>query len=161
MMTTGALQITTPSDREIQMTREFDAPRELVFKAYTTPDLLKRWLGVFGGWSLAVCEVDLRVGGPYRWVWQRGETKMGVSGVYREIAAPVRVVATERFDNPWYEGDGLVTVTFDERGGRTTLTMTIRYISKEVRDAVLKSGMETGVGASFDKLAELLPSISV
>jgi uncharacterized protein YndB with AHSA1/START domain len=160
MMTTGALQITTPNDREIQMTREFDAPRELVFKAYTTPDLLKRWLGVFGGWSLAVCDVDLRVGGAYRWVWQRGDTTMGVSGVYREVAAPARVVATERFDNPWYEGDGLVTVTFEERGGKTTLNMNIRYISKDVRDAVLKSGMETGVSASFDKLAELLPSVS-
>ena len=150
------LQVTTPSDREIAMTRVFDAPRQLVFDAYTKPELLKRWLGVFGDWSLEVCEVDLRVGGAYRYVWRRAGTEMGMGGVFREIVPPARIVSNEKFDQPWYEGDATGTVTFVERGGTTTMTLTMLYATKEVRDAVLKSPMEQGVAASFDKLAELL-----
>ena len=150
------LQVTTPSDREIAMTRVFDAPRQLVFDAYTKPELLKRWLGVFGGWSLEVCEVDLKVGGAYRYVWRRAGTEMGMGGVFREIVPPARIVSNEKFDQPWYEGDATGTVTFVERGGTTTMTLTMLYATKEVRDAVLKSPMEQGVAASFDKLAELL-----
>jgi uncharacterized protein YndB with AHSA1/START domain len=157
---TATLQITTPSDRELAMSREFDAPARLVFDAYTKPELLKRWLGVFGGWELAVCEIDLRVGGAYRFVWRGpGKPEMGMGGVYREIVRPVRVVATEKFDDPWYEGEALGTVTFDEVNGRTTLTMRMQYASKEIRDAVLKSPMETGVDASFDQLAQVLASL--
>lgn len=152
----GKLTITTPSDREIAMTREFNAPKHLVFEAYTKPEWLKQWLGVFGGWSLAVCTTDLRVGGKYRFEWHRGSTKMGLSGVYREVVPPDRVVATERFDDPWYEGEGVTTVTFTEKAGKTTLTLTIKYDSKEIRDNVLKSPMETGVAASFDRLETLL-----
>jgi uncharacterized protein YndB with AHSA1/START domain len=155
----GKLQVTTPSEREIAMTRVFDAPRSLVFDAWTKPELLKRWLGVRGGWTFAVCEVDLRVGGSYRFVW-RGPTgaEMGMGGVYREIVRPERLVATERFDEPWYEGDALDTTTFVERGGKTTATTTVRYASQEVRDAVLKTPMLTGVAESYDKMAEELAS---
>jgi uncharacterized protein YndB with AHSA1/START domain len=155
----GKLQVTTPSEREIAMTRIFDAPRSLVFDAWTKPELLKRWLGVRGGWTFAVCEVDLRVGGSYRFVW-RGPTgaEMGMGGVYREIVRPERLVATERFDEPWYEGDALDTTTFVERGGKTTATTTVRYASQEVRDAVLKTPMLTGVAESYDKMAEELAS---
>lgn len=153
----GALQITTPSEREIAMTRVFDAPRHLVFDAYTKPELLKRWLGVHGSWSLAVCEIDLRVGGSYRYVWRNKDgAEMGMRGVYREIVKPERVVATETFDDPWYPGDGVSSVVLVEHGGRTTLTLTARYDSREIRDAVLKSPMEQGVAVGFDKLAELL-----
>jgi uncharacterized protein YndB with AHSA1/START domain len=155
----GKLQVTTPSEREIAMTRIFDAPRSLVFDAWTKPELLKRWLGVRGGWTFAVCEVDLRVGGSYRFVW-RGPTgaEMGMGGVYREIVRPERLVATEKFDEPWYEGDALDTTTFVERGGKTTATTTVRYASQEVRDAVLKTPMLTGVAESYDKMAEELAS---
>jgi uncharacterized protein YndB with AHSA1/START domain len=157
----GKLQITTPSDREIAMTRVFDAPRSMVFDAFTKPELLKRWLGVRGGWAFAVCEVDLKVGGRYRYVW-RGPTgtEMGMGGVFREIARPERVVATEKFDDPWYEGEALDTMTFIERGGKTTATTTVLYASREVRDAVLKSPMERGVAESYDKLEEILASRS-
>ena len=153
----GKLQVSTPSEREIAMTREFDAPRTLVFDAWTKPELLQRWLGVRGGWTFPVCEVDLRVGGAYRFVW-RGPTgaEMGMGGVYREIVRPERLVATEKFDDPWYEGEALDTTTFVEQGGKTTAKTTVRYASREIRDAVLQSPMERGVAESYDKLAELL-----
>jgi uncharacterized protein YndB with AHSA1/START domain len=155
----GRLQVTTPSERQIAMTRVFDAPRSLVFDAWTRPELLKRWLGVRGGWTFAVCEVDLKVGGAYRFVW-RGPTgaEMGMGGVYREIVRPDRLVATEKFDEPWYEGEALDTTTFVERGGKTTATTTVVYASREVRDAVLKSPMDRGVSESYEKLDELLAS---
>ena len=161
MMNPGSLKITTPSDREIAMTRVFDAPRRLVYDAYTKPELLKRWLGVHNGWVLAVCEIDLKVGGTYRYVWRGPDgMEMGMRGVYRELVPSERVVATEKFDQPWYEGEAVGTVTFDEQDGKTTLTMTVRYASKDVRDAVLASPMEQGVAEGFNKLAELLPTLA-
>ena len=157
--TAGKLQVTTPSDREIAMTRVFDAPRNLVFDAWTKPELLKRWLGVFGNWSFAVCEVDLRVGGKYRYLWRGKDGKeMGMGGVYREIVRPERIVTTEEFDDPWYPGDAQDTTVFVEKGGKTTVTTTVRYASKEARDGVLKSPMESGVAQSYDRLAEVLAS---
>jgi uncharacterized protein YndB with AHSA1/START domain len=162
MMTTYAetLKVTTPSDREIALSRVFDAPARLVFDAYTKPELLRRWLGARDGWTFAVCEIDLRVGGTYRWVWRGPDgMEMGMGGVYREIARPERIVATEKFDQSWYEGDAVVATTFDERNGRTTLTITVLYQSKDVRDAVLQTPMESGVAEGFDKLAELLPTL--
>lgn len=156
----GQLKLTTPSDREIAMTRVFDAPRQLVFDAHTKPELVKRWLLGPPGWSMPVCEMDVRVGGQYRWVWRHDTdgTTMGMGGVYREIVAPERLVTTERFDEAWYPGEGLNTLVLVETGGRTTLTQTMRYESKAARDAVLKSGMEKGVEVSYDRLAELLAS---
>jgi uncharacterized protein YndB with AHSA1/START domain len=155
----GKLQVTTPSERELSMTRVFDAPCSLVFDAWTKPELLKRWLGVRGGWTFAVCEVDLKVGGAYRFVWRGPDGReMGMGGVYREIVRPERLVATEKFDDPWYEGEALDTTTFIEREGKTTATTTVLYASREVRDAVLKSPMERGVAESYDKLAEVLAS---
>ena len=157
MTQTGSLKITTPTDREIAMTRVFDAPRHLVFEAYTTPELLKRWLGVHAGWSMAVCEVDLRVGGAYRYVWRNEQgMEMGMRGVFREVVPNERIVATEVFDESWYPGEAVDTVVLTEQGGRTTLTLTVRYESREARDAVLKSPMEQGVAAGFDTLEQLL-----
>jgi uncharacterized protein YndB with AHSA1/START domain len=159
MNNTGALKVTTPSDREIAMTRAFDAPRRLVFDAWTKPELLKRWLGVFGGWSMDVCEVNLKVGGSYRFVWRGPDgSKMGMGGVYREVVPGERLVATEKFDDPWYEGEAVDTTVFVEQGGKTTVTTTVRYASREVRDAVLKSPMESGVAKSYDALDEVLAS---
>jgi uncharacterized protein YndB with AHSA1/START domain len=155
------LQITTPSDREIAMTRVFDAPRRLVFDAFTKPELIKRWLGVRAGWTMPVCEVDLRVGGKYRYVWRGPKgNDMGMGGVFREIVAPERIVATEKFDDSWYSGDAVDTTVFVEKGGRTTVTTTVRYESKEARDGVLATPMATGVAESYDTLAEYLASVA-
>jgi uncharacterized protein YndB with AHSA1/START domain len=155
----GTLRVTTPSDREIAMTRVFDAPRKLVFDALTKPELVRRWLGAFGGWSMAVCEIDLRVGGAYRYVWRNADGReMGMGGVFRAVEPPGRIVATEVFDESWYPGEALDTSVLVEQGGKTTLTTTVLYESREARDGVLKSPMETGVAASYDKLAELLAS---
>ncbi len=156
----GKLKVTTPSDREIAMVRAFDAPRRMVFDALTKPDLVKRWLGVFGKWKMTVCEIDLRVGGKYRYVWEGPEgPRMGMGGVYREVVVPEKIVNTEKFDDPWYEGEAVGTATLVEKGGRTTLTTTVRYDSKAIRDAVLESPMESGVSASYDTLESLLASM--
>ena len=156
----ATLKLTTPSDREIAMTRVFDAPRQLVFDAHTKPDLVRQWLLGPPGWSMPVCEMDVRVGGKYRWVWRHDAngTEMGMGGVYREIVAPERLVATERFDQAWYPGEALNTLVLIEKAGRTTLTQTMRYESRAARDAVIKSNMESGVAASYDRLTELLAS---
>ena len=155
----NSLKITTPSDREIRMTRVFDAPRRLVWEAYTKPELLKRWLLGPPGWTMEVCEVGLTVGSPYRYVWRNTHgTEMGMGGVVLEIVPPERIVATEKFDNPWYEGEAVGTVLLTEADGKTTLTQTLRYASKEVRDSVLKSPMEHGMVTTYDRLAELLAS---
>jgi uncharacterized protein YndB with AHSA1/START domain len=158
MRNVGLLTVSTPTEREIVMTRSFDAPRYLVFEAMTRPELLKRWLLGPEGWTLPVCEIDLREGGAYRYLWQKGDTRMGMGGVYKEIAAPERIVQTEVFDDAWYAGEALNTTVLSEENGRTTLTLTILYQSKEARDGVLASPMEDGVGASYDRLAELLAS---
>jgi uncharacterized protein YndB with AHSA1/START domain len=143
------------------MTRVLDAPRQLVFDAFTKPELLKRWLGAFAGWEFAVCEIDLRVGGKYRWVWKNTDgIQMGISGVYREIVPPEKIVSTEKFDEAWYPGEGLGTVVFTEHGGLTTVTQTVRYETREARDGVLKSPMETGVSASYNQLQLVLDSIT-
>jgi uncharacterized protein YndB with AHSA1/START domain len=156
----GTLKLTTPSDRELAMTRVFDAPRQLVFDAHTKPDLVRQWLLGPPGWSMPVCEMDVRVGGTYRWVWRHDTngTEMGMGGVYRAIVAPERLVTTERFDEAWYPGEALNTLVLIEQGGRTTLTQTMRYESRDARDAVIKSNMEKGVAASYDRLADLLAS---
>ncbi len=156
----AGLQVSTPSDRDIAMTRVFEAPRRLVFDAYTKPELLKRWLGVGGGWSLAVCEIDLKVGGTYRYVWRNTNgAELGMGGTYREVVTPERLVTTERFDQPWYEGECIGTVTFVERAGKTTMTMNLRYDSKAIRDAVLQSPMKEGIARGFDALAGLLAAV--
>jgi len=154
MNDTETVQVTTPSDREIVMTRVFDAPRRLVFDAFSKPELLRRWFGP-RGWSLEVCEVDLRVGGGFRFVLRNGNGgKLGMRGVYREIVAPERSVHMESFDD--YPGESQVTAVFVEQGGKTTLTAAVLYPSQEVGDIVLKMGMTKGAGESYDKLAELL-----
>ena len=156
MKNTGTLQVATPTDREIVMTRVFDAPRRLVFDAFTKPELLKRWFGP-RGWSLVVCEIDFKVGGAFRFVLRGPNgTDMGMRGVYREIAPPERSVHVESFDD--YPGESLVTTVLVEQEGKTTLTATVLYLSQEVRDAVIQSGMEHGAAESYDKLAELLAS---
>ena len=161
MKNARTMELTTRGNREIVMTRVFDAPRHLVFEALTKPELVKRWLLGPDGWSMPVCEIDLRVGGSYRYVWRRDRDgiEMGMGGVYREIAAPERIVATEKFDESWYPGEAVGTFSLIEQGGKTTLTQTVLYESREAREAVLKSGMQSGVDASYNRLAELLAAL--
>jgi len=155
---TGTLTLTMPTEREIVMTRVFEAPRRLVFDAFTKPELLRRWLLGPDGWSMPVCDIDLKVGGSYRYVWRHDTdgVEMSAAGVYREIVLGERVVATERFEPPWYPGEALVSMALVEAGGRTTLTQTLRYESREVRDVVLRSPMASGVEASLDRLEGFL-----
>ena len=159
MKSTDTLQVTTPTERELVMTRVFDAPRDLVFDALTKPELLQRWYGPVG-WSLVVCEIDLRVGGAWRFVGRRPDGKeIGQRGVYREIVRPERLVNTESWED-WNPGELLVTAVLVEQGGKTTLTNTSLFPSKEVRDALIKSGMTSGAAETYDKLAEYLASVA-
>jgi len=163
MKGSGQFKVSARGDREIVMTRVFDAPRAVVFAAHTLPALVRRWLLGPAGWSMPICDIDLRVGGRYRHVLRRDADgkEMGWGGVYREIVPPERIVATESFDDPWYQGEALTTIDLVERGGRTTLTTTTLFVSSEARDAVLKSGMETGVAVSYDRLEEISREIEM
>ena len=159
MKNAETLVVTTPTDQEIVMTRVFDAPRNLVFDAMNKPELLKRWLLGPPGWTMTVCEIDLKVGGAFRHVWrQTNGTEMGMGGVYREITPPERIVRKEKFDD--FPGESLCTLVLTEEGGKTTLALTVLYPSKEARDGALASGMKEGVAASYNRLAELLASRS-
>jgi uncharacterized protein YndB with AHSA1/START domain len=167
MESTHTLIVTTPSDRQIAMTRVFDAPRALVFDALTKPDLMKRWFAP-PGWTFE-CEIDLRVGGAYRYVWRKEDATesewsfhegvMGMGGTFTEVDPPARFAGTEKYDEAWYEGDASSVTELVEQDGKTTLTMTVTYASKEVRDFVLQTGASDGVEANFDQLAALLPSL--
>ena len=155
----STLTVTLPSDREIAMTRAFNAPRRLVWDAHTKPELVKRWLLGPPGWSMPVCRIDLRVGGRYRYEWRNDKdgTTMAMGGVYKEIVPLERIVSTEQFDDPWYEGEATDTLVFTEQGGKTIITMTVLYASQTIRDAVLKSDMTSGVTQSYDRMeAEIL-----
>jgi uncharacterized protein YndB with AHSA1/START domain len=153
--------VTTASDREIVITRGFDAPRRLVWRTLTEPELVKRWMFGPSGWSFTTCEIDLRVGGRYRYEWRNEDGRtMGLGGVYREIARPERLVNTERFDGEHDSGETLVTTALAEWAERTTLTMTLLYESRQARDEAIESNMAEGLDMSFQRvdavLAELL-----
>ena len=157
MKTIRTLEVTTRGDREIVMTRTLAAPRSLVFDAFTKPELVRQWLLGPDGWTMPVCEIDLRVGGSYRYVWRNvNGMQMGMGGVYREIVVPEKIVSTEKFDESWYPGEALGTLVLVEQGGKTTVTQTVRYDTTEARDAVLKSPMEKGVEAGYQRLEKLL-----
>ena len=157
MTDVGALRVEPRGDREIVMTRTFDAPRRLVFEALTRPELLKRWSGVFDGWTMPTCEIDLTVGGAYQYVWRGPDgSRLGMHGVFREIVPPERLIYTEAFDESWYPGEALVTVVLEEHAGQTTLTMTSLFETQEARDTALKSDMESGVAAGYEALDGVL-----
>jgi uncharacterized protein YndB with AHSA1/START domain len=156
----GTFTVTTPSDREIRMTRLFDAPRALVFEAMSKPEHIKNWWGNLGeGYSVPVCEVDLRVGGKWRFV---NRTPNGESatfyGEYREINPPERLVFTEIFE-PYPDAVSIVTSVLTEENGRTRLTATVEYPSRDVRDMVKSSGMERGAALSYDRLEDVLQTL--
>ena len=154
------LEVTTPSDLEIVMTRTFDAPRHLVWDAMTKPELIRRWLYAPEGWTMTVCEGDAKVGGKFRWAWNGPDNKpaLAIWGVNKEVVPPEKVVHTESMAM----GDGvplgelLATVVLSERDGKTHLRMTLLFPSKEARDGALASGMERGVAAGYDKLDGIL-----
>ena len=148
-------KVTTPSDREIRMTRLFDAPRRLVFEAMSKPEHIKQWWGRLGdGYSVPVCEVDLRVGGAWRFVNRHPQGEAAFYGVYREINPPERVVFTEIFE-PFPDAESVVTAVLTEENGKTRLTVTASYPSVEVRDMVLQTGMAGGAALSYDRLEEV------
>jgi uncharacterized protein YndB with AHSA1/START domain len=150
------LRVTPRGDREIVFTRRFAAPAAAVFHALTTPDLVQRWLTGPPGVTMPVCEMDVRPGGAYRWVWRMPDGgEMAAAGAFREVAAPHRLVQTERFDPPWYEGEAVVTTELVEEDGATLFTAVLAYESRAVREAVLGAGMETGVAPSYDRLEAL------
>lgn len=147
--------VTTPSDREVVVQRSFAAPRELVFRALTEPELLKRWYGP-SGWRLIVCEIDLRVGGEFHFVSERaGGRQVGQRGVYRELGRPERIVHTEWWED-WNPGECLATFELTERAGGTELTATTLFPSREVRDIVLENGMKKNADELYARLDELL-----
>jgi uncharacterized protein YndB with AHSA1/START domain len=148
--------VTLPTDEQILMTREFDAPKHLVYKAWTTPELVRRWWAGRRG-EMTLAEVDLRVGGRWRFVSRGpGGAEMGQGGVYREIVPVHRLVYTEEYDDQWFPGESLVRVALVEIDGRTTMTTHLSYASAEIRDNVLRSPMQRGVGEGFARLDTLL-----
>jgi uncharacterized protein YndB with AHSA1/START domain len=150
--------VTTPSDREIVVTRLVAAPRRLVFEAYTNPAHVVHWMLGPDGWTMPVCEIDLRPGGAWRFVWRRSDgTEMEMRGVYKEIMPPDRLVCTESWGGDWPET--LNTLLLAEQDGKTLITNSIRYPSQEARDAALKTGMQDGMATSFERLAEYLAAV--
>ena len=154
-------QVTQPGEREVTLTRTFDAPRRLVFDAFTKPEMVKRWLFGPEEWPIVHCEIDLRVGGRLRYVWRHKEKgEMGLSGVFREVKAPERIVHTELFDEDWTGGETVLAVTFSERDGRTTISATVRYSSRAARDGALKTDMIEGWSQGHDRLDLLLATLA-
>jgi uncharacterized protein YndB with AHSA1/START domain len=156
------LQVTTPSDREVVFTRAFEAPRELVFEAWTNPEHVRHWWGLRGS-TMVLCEADVRPGGSWRYVTTAEDgAEVPFTGVYREVTPPERLVYTEMYDvEPFNSGDPAVnTATFTQEEGGTLVTVTTVYPSKEVRDFALSTGMEAGAAESYDRLAEHLTSLA-
>ena len=162
-MTIDKAQVTLPSEREVKVTRSFRAPKALVYRAYTEPQLIQRWVLGPPGWSMPVCEMDVRVGGRYRWRWRNDQdgSEFGFAGTFREVEPGTRLVHTEAYD-PGTVGDGypsddaIVRVTFTEEQGVTTVTTLIDFASKEARDAAMATGMTDGMEESYQLLDKLL-----
>jgi uncharacterized protein YndB with AHSA1/START domain len=154
------LILTTPTDKEIAITRVFNAPRELVFDCYTKPELLRRWMFGPNGWTFTVCDIDLRVGGKYRYVWTSPEdASMGIGGVFKTILPPEKIINTQLFDQDWTGGEAIVTLSLTEQDGQTTAVTSILHSSKEARDLALQSEMEHGMEMGFERLEALLNTL--
>ena len=156
--TSGTATVTLPTDEQILITREFDAPKHLVYEAWTTPELVKRWWSGQRG-KVTIAEIDLRVGGMWRYVMvAEGGFEVAFHGEYREIVPNERIVMTDVYE-AMPDGEALVTVTFTEKDGRTVLTSLMQLPSREVRDAVISSGMEAGMQESLNRLEEVAISL--
>jgi len=155
----GTFEVTTPSDCEIRMTRLFNAPRNLVFEAMTKPEHVRNWWGrLDDDHTVPVCEIDFRVGGAWRFVNRFPKGEAVFYGVYREIAQPDRVVFTEIFA-PFPDVESVVTALLTEEHGKTRLTTTVVYPSREVRDMVIGSGMARGAATSYDRLEDVVAEL--
>ena len=155
----NVVNISTPTDLEILITRSFNAPRDLVWEAMSRPELIKQWLFGPPGWTMTVCDDDLRVGGQFKWAWRGPDgMEMAMHGVYRDVTPLERIVRTEMFDFGCeaQSGEQLATMVLTEISDTTKLTLTVLYPSKEARDGALASGMEKGVAAGYDRLEEML-----
>lgn len=156
--------VSLPSDTEVRVTRDFKAPRTLVWQAHTEPKLFQRWIGGYPGWSMPVCEMDVRLGGKYRWRWRSDEDgkEFGFHGDYREVDAPEKMVHAEYYDPGNFGGamptdnPAITRTTFTEKNGITTLVMLIEYGSKEERDAAISTGMTDGMETSYERLDKLV-----
>ena len=156
---TGVTHYATPTDQEIVITRVVDAPRRVVFDAWTKPEHVQKWMLGPPGWSMPVCEIDLRSGGRWHFVWRKtGGEEMDMSGLYREVVPPERLVSTERWGPEWPET--INTTVFTESGGQTTITLTVTYPSKDARDAAMKTGMKDGMDQSYQNLDNLLRTLA-
>jgi len=166
MSATSKTQVILPSDHEVKVIRAFNAPRELVYKAYTTPELLQRWLLGPPGWTMPVCEMDVRVGGTYRWRWRSIENgqEFGFHGEYRIVEPARRLVHTEHYDPGDVGGNmgngALITVEFTETDGVTTMSTLMDYYTKEALDAAMATGMTDGMDMTYQRLDELLPEFA-
>lgn len=150
--------VSFPSEREIRFTREFDAAIGQVWDAFTRPELIKKWMIGPGGWSMPVCEVEPRVGGTFRYQWASddGAQTIGMGGVFIAFD-PLRLIkCTQVFDEDWTDGEAVGTLSLTERGGKTVMENTILYKSKATRDAVLRTPMERGMAAGFDRIDRML-----
>jgi uncharacterized protein YndB with AHSA1/START domain len=157
-MSNSDLKVEARGERELVISRTFNAPVEMVFDAHTKPELVRQWLLGPEGWTMPVCEIDLRVGGKYRYVWKKEKTgdEMGLGGEFQDVARPERYVATEHFDESWYPGDAVSTTTFEDRDGKTHFQNVMQYESREAREAVLASPMDEGLKVGYDRLEALL-----
>jgi uncharacterized protein YndB with AHSA1/START domain len=156
----SALEVTTPSDREIFFRRVFNAPKTLVFDCHTKPELVRRWLFGPAGWTMPVCRIDLRVGGEFRYEWRHTDGRtMGMGGVFREVVAPSRLVHTEIFDEDWTGGETVATTVFEEKAGRTVMSLAVLYATKEARDGALRTPMADGMEAGYARLDDILAAM--
>jgi uncharacterized protein YndB with AHSA1/START domain len=158
-------EVSLPSDSEVKVVRQFKAPRALVYKAYTTPELMQRWLLGYPGWSMPVCEMDVRVGGKFRWRWRSDDGKeFGFFGEFREVSPPARIAHTEHYDPGDIGGSmgegALITVELTEKDGVTTVTTVMDFGTKEARDAAMSTGMTDGMEASYRVLDGLLAELA-
>ena len=151
--TVGGLSASLPSDTQICLTRHFRAPRQMVWDAHTQPTLLRQWLTGPPGWTMPVCEVDLRVGGRYRYEWHNtAGLAMALSGTYREIDVPQRLADTQAFDDDWTQGPADTVLVFTESDGGTALELLITYASEAARDFALSTPMMEGMEAGYVKM---------
>lgn len=158
-------QVTSPSEREVRVTRTFNAPRQLVYDAHTKPELIKKWQG-YPGWEMPVCEMDVRVGGKYRWQWKNPEDGMqfGFFGTFSEVNAPAKFVHDQYFDAGNFEGSMptgepcIVSVELSEQGGVTTVVCNLKFVSKEACEGAVATGMTDGMEVSYARLDDLCGS---
>lgn len=166
MTTKNTAQVSLPSDTTVRITRDFNAPRELVWQAHVEPKLFQRWIGGYPGWTMPVCEMDVRPGGKYRWGWRQddGGNEFGFHGEYREVDAPAKMVQAELYDPGSFGGampttPTITSTTFVEKNGVTTLVTLITYGTKEERDAAISTGMTDGMETSYERLDTLVSEL--